>query len=262
MLGSSTVGKASCPCDRESMPSFMAGASRTRRPMPTRSQYGPGPGFSGLNGALPAMYCQSDVRKLTWSSSPVDSKCGVMSKMFVPQIMGSSEFHCAAWPHGLMQSNESPGAVVSVLSVRTFARTRQPCTMPPSEKMLPGKRRKRRTVPAENGVDAKLTHGDDTMSSNQLRMTTWPGPNAMSELKNGRFGSVPSQAHVGSSAQTSLSVMCENVRNHGESRNGSAFAVSTMVTFGFSAPSKFSLYAVPPVTTTLSTTRPASRKVG
>src|SRR5262245_21449126 len=186
--GSRTVGKASWPCDRESMPSFMAGASRTRRPMPTRSQYGPGPGLSSRGGSWPAMYCQSDVRKLTWISRPVASKCGVMSKMLVPHRKGSSEFHCSACPHGLTQSNESPGAEVSVLSVRTLARTRQPCTIAPCENRLPGKRRKRRTVPAENGVDARLTHGDDTMSSNQLRMTTWPGPDDQLASKNGRVG--------------------------------------------------------------------------
>src|SRR5262249_12246310 len=121
-----TVEKQSCACVRESIPSCMTGPLNTRRPIRTRSSYGPGPVFSVAGAGAPVMYCQSPFRKLTWTSRAVGEKCGVMSNRFVNQLKLVNELDIDAWPHGVMQSIESPGDVVSVLSCFVFARTRQP----------------------------------------------------------------------------------------------------------------------------------------
>src|SRR5262245_28317457 len=130
--------------------------------------------------------------------------------------------------------------------------------MLPFPNRLPAKRRKDSTVPVADGVEAKLTHGLTKMSSSQLWMTApWLGPNAMSGKNATRSGSVSSQAQVEFSLHLSLSVMCGSRRNHGAAQNGWVLALFTSEMLGFSVPSKFSLYAIGPVTTTLSMTTAA-----
>src|SRR5262245_11762018 len=121
-----TVGKQSCGCVRESMPSCITGPLSTRRPIRMRSSNGPGPGLSVAGGGAPVMYCQSPLRKLTWISRDDGVKCGVMSNTFVNQLKLVSVLNIDAWPQGETQSNESPGAGVSVLSRLVLPRTRQP----------------------------------------------------------------------------------------------------------------------------------------
>src|SRR5262245_38942248 len=95
-----------------------------------------------------------------------------------------------------MQSIESPGDGVSVLSCLILARTRQPCVIRLFANRLPAKRRNVSTVPTAEGVEARLTQGLTKMSSSQLWTTAWPGPNAMSGKNATRNGSVFNQAQV------------------------------------------------------------------
>src|SRR5262245_6427314 len=239
------------------MLSWSTGPLSVRRPMRMRSSYGPGPVFSVAGAGEPVMSCQSPLRKLTWISRAVGEKCGVMSNTVDTQVKLVSELNIDAWPQGETQSNESPGAGVSVLSRFVLARTRQPWTMLPFENRLPAKRRKESTVPVADGVVARLAHGLTKMSSSQLWTTAPPGPNAMSGKNAVRSGSVSSHAQVVFSRHLSLSLMWLKTRNHGALQNGCEFAVLTSEMLGFNAPSKFSLYAIGPVTTTLSMTSPA-----
>src|SRR5262245_32295168 len=105
-----TVGKQSCACVRESMPSWNTGPLSTRRPIRMRSSYGPGPVLSVAGVGVPGTTnCQSVFRKLTWISRAAGEKCGVMSNKFVTQLKLVNELNIDAWPQGEMQSKESPG---------------------------------------------------------------------------------------------------------------------------------------------------------
>ncbi len=85
-----------------------------------------------------------------------------MSKIKLCQAKKDSEFHWNAWPQPLTQA---------CMLMLPLPRTDQFCTMRLLVKKLPGKRRNWSTVPLAAGVDARLTHGLTTMSSNQFRIT-------------------------------------------------------------------------------------------
>jgi hypothetical protein len=88
------------------------------------------------------MTCQSDTRKLTWTSELLELKSVVISETAVTQLNTSSEFHENVWPHGVTVSIESPKVDVSVLLTRSLPRTRQPWTILPVANKFPGKVRK------------------------------------------------------------------------------------------------------------------------
>src|SRR2546426_4388914 len=99
-----------------------------------------------------------------------------MSFRLVPHVKVESEFQPEACAHGVMQSSESVGSVVSVLSTLVCDRHDQFCTILLKPNWLPAKRRYESTVPVAPVVVARLTHGATMMSSSQLWMTADPGP--------------------------------------------------------------------------------------
>src|SRR2546426_12015646 len=101
-----------------------------------------------------------------------------MSFRLVPHVKVESEFQPEACAHGVMQSSESVGSVVSVLSTLVCERHDQFCTTLLKLNWLPAKRRYESTVPVAPVVGARLTQGPTMMASSPLWLIADPGPQA------------------------------------------------------------------------------------